>query len=225
MAELAPDLPPLRDVIRRFDLGARKALGQNFLLDLNLTRRIARAAAPLEDANVVEIGPGPGGLTRALLMEGARHVTAIERDPRCVAALAADFGIEQPMLAVAALNPHAGEEGALGREEIEIIAPAVEALRRAGIRAEGPLPDDTLFHAAARRRSDAVLCMYHDQALIPIKTIDFAGGVNVTLGLPFVRTSPDHGTALDIAGTGRADPASLVAALDLADDMARRRHT
>ena len=139
------------------------------------------------------------------------------------ASLARDFAIARPRIAVAALNPHAGEGGALGREEIEIIAPAVTALRAAGIDAQGPAPADTLFHPAARRRYDAVLCMYHDQALIPLKTIDFAGGVNVTLGLPFIRTSPDHGTALDIAGRGKADPASLVAALKLAGEMAQRR--
>jgi 4-hydroxythreonine-4-phosphate dehydrogenase len=135
------------------------------------------------------------------------------------------FGIERPRLAVAALNPHAGEQGTMGNEEIRLIAPAVERLRLDGIEAHGPAPADTLFHAAARTRYDAALCMYHDQALIPIKTVDFAGGVNVTLGLPFVRTSPDHGTALDIAGTGRADPTSLIAALSMADDMACRRHT
>jgi 4-hydroxythreonine-4-phosphate dehydrogenase len=139
------------------------------------------------------------------------------------AALARDFAIARPLLAVAALNPHAGEGGTLGREEIEIIAPAVAALRASGIAAEGPAPADTLFHPAARRRYDAVLCMYHDQALIPLKTIDFAHGVNVTLGLPFIRTSPDHGTALDIAGSGKADPASLIAALKLAGAMAERR--
>ena len=133
------------------------------------------------------------------------------------------FGIEQPRLAVAALNPHAGEQGAMGDEERRIIVPAIAALRREGIAAHGPAPADTMFHAAARPAYDVALCMYHDQALIPIKTIDFAGGVNVTLGLPFVRTSPDHGTALDIAGTGRADPTSLLAAIDMADDMARRR--
>jgi 4-hydroxythreonine-4-phosphate dehydrogenase len=135
------------------------------------------------------------------------------------------FGIANPRLAVAGLNPHAGEQGSMGDEEGRLIAPAIEALKRDGIDASGPAPADTLFHPAARARYDAALCMYHDQALIPIKTVDFAGGVNVTLGLPFVRTSPDHGTALDIAGTGRADPASLLAALSMADDMARRRHT
>ncbi len=140
------------------------------------------------------------------------------------AALARDFGIARPRLAVAGLNPHAGEHGTLGREEIETIAPAVAALRADGIAAAGPFPADTMFHAEARRRYDAALCMYHDQALIPLKTIDFDGGVNVTLGLPFIRTSPDHGTALDIAGTGKANPASLIAALKLAGDMARARH-
>jgi 4-hydroxythreonine-4-phosphate dehydrogenase len=139
------------------------------------------------------------------------------------AGLRRDFAIDRPILAVAGLNPHAGESGAMGREEIEIIAPAIAALRREGIEAQGPFPADTLFHAGARKRYDAVLCMYHDQALIPIKTIDFDGGVNVTLGLPFIRTSPDHGTAFDIAGTGVANPTSLIAALKLADAMARSR--
>jgi len=138
-------------------------------------------------------------------------------------ALAADFAIARPILAVTGVNPHAGENGTLGREEIEIVGPAVARLRAEGIDARGPFPADTLFHAEARRGYDAALCMYHDQALIPLKTIDFLGGVNVTLGLPFVRTSPDHGTALDIAGTGRAGPDSLIAALRMAASMAAHR--
>jgi len=133
------------------------------------------------------------------------------------------FGIEHPRLAVAGLNPHAGEQGTMGDEESRIIQPAIDRLRAEGIDVSGPASPDTMFHPAARAKYDAALCMYHDQALIPIKTIDFSGGVNVTVGLPFVRTSPDHGTALDIAGTGCADPASLLAALAMADDMARRR--
>jgi len=138
-------------------------------------------------------------------------------------ALRHDFGIDRPRLAVAGLNPHAGEHGAMGREEITIIGPAIAILRREGIDAVGPLSPDTMFHEAARQRYDAALCMYHDQALIPLKTIDFDGGVNITLGLPFVRTSPDHGTACDIAGQGIASPASLIAALVLAGRMAERR--
>lgn len=130
------------------------------------------------------------------------------------------FGLPRPRLAVAGLNPHAGEGGQLGSEDDAVIRPAVEALRAAGIDAVGPLSADTLFHATARRGYEVALCMYHDQALIPIKTIDFEGGVNVTLGLPFIRTSPDHGTALDIAGYGKASPASLIAALRLAAQMA-----
>jgi len=126
------------------------------------------------------------------------------------------FGIARPRLAVAGLNPHAGEEGALGDEDLTVVRPAVERLKAEGIDARGPLPADTLFHQAARASYDAVLAMYHDQALIPIKTLAFDHAVNVTLGLPFVRTSPDHGTAFDIAGTGRADPGSLIAALALA---------
>ena len=139
------------------------------------------------------------------------------------AALARDFGIGRPRLAVAALNPHAGEAGTMGYEEHDIIAPAVAALAAQGIDVSGPAPADTLFHAAARTRYDAVLCMYHDQALIPLKTLDFERGINITLGLPFVRTSPDHGTALDIAGRGIANPASLIAALTAAGAMAARR--
>ncbi|MEJ0077288.1 MAG: 4-hydroxythreonine-4-phosphate dehydrogenase PdxA [Alphaproteobacteria bacterium] len=149
----------------------------------------------------------PHQLTTGLIVETGRIVA---RD------LSARFGIARPRLALAGLNPHAGEEGALGQEDRAVVAPAVAQLRAEGIDARGPLPADTMFHAAARRTYDAALAMYHDQALIPIKTLAFDHAVNVTLGLPFVRTSPDHGTAFDIAGTGRADPTSLIAALKLA---------
>ncbi len=132
------------------------------------------------------------------------------------------FGIRAPRLAVAGLNPHAGEEGAMGDEDLAIVQPAVEQLRAKRIEARGPLPADSLFHAAARASYDVVLAMYHDQALIPIKTLAFDHAVNVTLGLPFVRTSPDHGTAFDIAGTGRADPSSLIAAIRLAAQLSAR---
>jgi 4-hydroxythreonine-4-phosphate dehydrogenase len=135
--------------------------------------------------------------------------------------LAKRFGLPHPRLAIAGLNPHAGEEGTLGEEDGVIVAPAVARLVAEGIDARGPLPADSLFHAQARATYDVALCMYHDQALIPIKTLAFDHAVNVTLGLPFVRTSPDHGTAFDIAGTGRADPTSLVAALRLAARLAR----
>jgi 4-hydroxythreonine-4-phosphate dehydrogenase len=140
-------------------------------------------------------------------------------------ALRRDFGIDRPRLAVAGLNPHAGEEGALGGEEQSIVAPAIRQLQEKGIDASGPWPPDAMFHAQARARYDAALCLYHDQALIPLKTLDFFGGVNVTLGLPFVRTSPDHGTAFDIAGTGKANPQSLIAAIRLAARMAERRRS
>ena len=126
------------------------------------------------------------------------------------------FGISRPRLVIAGLNPHAGEEGALGAEDFAIVAPAVKHLQDEGIDAVGPMPADTMFHARARAAYDVALCMYHDQALIPIKTLAFDHAVNVTLGLPFVRTSPDHGTAFDIAGKGTADPSSLIAALTLA---------
>ncbi len=134
--------------------------------------------------------------------------------------LSTRFHLSQPRLALAGLNPHAGEEGTLGEEDRAIVAPAVTQLQADGIDARGPLPADSMFHEAARRTYDAALCMYHDQALIPIKTLAFDHAVNVTLGLPFVRTSPDHGTAFDIAGSGRADPTSLVAALRLAARLA-----
>lgn len=156
----------------------------------------------------------PPLLTRELLLATAR-ITA--------SALADDFGIARPRLALCGLNPHAGEGGLMGREEIEIIAPAIAELRAQGIEASGPYPADTLFHAEARRNYDCVLAMYHDQGLIPLKTLAFDRGVNVTLGLPFVRTSPDHGTAFGIAGSGRASPTSFIEALRLADRLAARR--
>ena len=134
-----------------------------------------------------------------------------------------DFGIAEPRIAVAGLNPHAGEGGAMGREDLTVIAPVLHRLRAEGLNVTGPLSADTMFHPSARARYDAAVCMYHDQALIPIKTLDFDGGVNMTLGLPFVRTSPDHGTAFDIAGQGVARPDSLVAALRMAHRMAATR--
>ncbi len=146
-------------------------------------------------------------LTTDLIVETGRIVA---RD------LTSRFGFARPRLAVAGLNPHAGEDGTLGEEDLAVVAPAVNKLKAEGIDVRGPLPADTLFHKRARETYDVALCMYHDQALIPIKTLAFDHGVNVTLGLPFVRTSPDHGTAFDLAGSGKADPSSLVAALKLA---------
>ena len=139
------------------------------------------------------------------------------------AALVVDFAVRAPRLVMAALNPHAGEDGGIGREEIDIIGPAVARLQAEGIAISGPFPADSLFHDAARATYDAVLCMYHDQGLIPLKTLDFWGGVNITLGLPLVRTSPDHGTGFDIAGRGLARPDSLIAALRAADLISRNR--
>lgn len=158
----------------------------------------------------IPISQVPAALTPELLEETLRITDA---------ALTAQLG-QRPRIAVAGLNPHAGEEGAMGREEIEMIAPLLERLRAEGMVLAGPMPADTMFHPPARARYDVAVCMYHDQALIPIKTLDFASGVNVTLGLGFVRTSPDHGTAFDIAGTGTADPSSLIAALRMAREMA-----
>jgi 4-hydroxythreonine-4-phosphate dehydrogenase len=136
------------------------------------------------------------------------------------AALKVRFGLVNPRLAISGLNPHAGEDGSLGVEDKNIVTPAMEILRSEGIEVRGPLPADTMFHEAARKTYDCAICMYHDQALIPVKTLAFEEAVNATLGLPFVRTSPDHGTAFDIAGTGKADPSSLIAALRLAARMA-----
>lgn len=159
-----------------------------------------------------------GSVAAALTVE-----TIVETARITGAALRRDFAIADPRLAVAGLNPHAGEHGTMGHEDRDVIAPAIAALRREGINAFGPLPADTMFHARARQAYDAALCMYHDQGLIPIKTLAFDEGVNVTLGLPFVRTSPDHGTALDIVGQGIARADSLICAIQLAAEIARRR--
>jgi len=160
-------------------------------------------------------------LRNSLAMLSAELILSTARTT--AAALRGDFGIARPRLAMAGLNPHAGEQGALGDEETTIIAPAIAALRAEDEDVSGPWPPDTMFTATARRRYDVAICMYHDQGLIPLKTLDMDHGVNVTLGLPIVRTSPDHGTAFDIAGTGRADPSSLIAALELAAEIAARR--
>jgi 4-hydroxythreonine-4-phosphate dehydrogenase len=153
-------------------------------------------------------------LSREVIAAAARTTHAALRDR---------FGLGRPRLAIAGLNPHAGEGGALGREEAEVIEPAIATLRAEGLDVSGPWPPDTMFTEAARARYDAAICMYHDQALIPLKTLDMRNGVNVTLGLPIIRTSPDHGTAFDIAGKGVADPDSLLAALRLAAELAPRR--
>jgi 4-hydroxythreonine-4-phosphate dehydrogenase len=160
---------------------------------------LAQVAKHLDTASIVDTGE--------IVLEGLRK----------------DFGIAKPRLAVAGLNPHAGEEGTMGREDRTIIAPAIKKLKAQGHDVTGPLSADTLFHKDARAKYDAALCMYHDQALIPIKTLNFWTGVNVTLGLPIVRTSPDHGTAFDIAGRGIANPASMIAAIEMAAEIADRR--
>jgi 4-hydroxythreonine-4-phosphate dehydrogenase len=162
----------------------------------------------------VPLSAVPATLTQGLLIETVL-ITA--------RALMQDFAIPRPHIAVAGLNPHAGEDGLIGSEEVEIIEPALAELRAEGIVVTGPYSADSMFHEEARRNYDAAIAMYHDQALIPIKTLAFDRGVNVTLGLPFVRTSPDHGTAYALAGTGRARPDSLIAALQLAAELGQRR--
>jgi 4-hydroxythreonine-4-phosphate dehydrogenase len=162
----------------------------------------------------IPVGAVAGALSREHIVDVGR-ITA--------RALKEDFGIERPRLAMAALNPHGGETGALGREEIDIIAPAARDLRALGVDCADPKPADSLFHPEARARYDAVICMYHDQALIPVKMLDFWGGVNVTLGLPIVRTSPDHGVGFDIAGRGLARADSLIAAIRQAGEITARR--
>jgi 4-hydroxythreonine-4-phosphate dehydrogenase len=157
----------------------------------------------------------PKQLTQAAIVAQAKVVAE---------SLARDFGIAAPRLMVTGLNPHAGENGAMGKEEQTVIAPAIADAKAAGLDIAGPISADTAFGPEMRATYDAILCMYHDQALIPVKTLDFHGGVNVTLGLSFVRTSPDHGTALNLAGTGKASAESLIAALKLAGEMAARRH-
>jgi len=156
----------------------------------------------------------PNALTTEQIIHTAKITTR---------AVTQDLGIDKPRLAITGLNPHAGEDGRMGTEERDIIVPAIEALAADGIEAVGPLPADSAFRPATRAHYDVVLAMYHDQALIPVKALAFDEGVNVTLGLPFVRTSPDHGTAFDIAGSGTAQPDSLIAALKLAADMADTR--
>ncbi len=162
----------------------------------------------------VALSAVPGLISTDLILRKARIVAR---------ALARDFGIEQPRLAIAALNPHAGEDGRMGHEDAAVIAPAIAALQAEGIDASGPHPADALFTPRARATYDAALCMYHDQALVPLKALDFDEGVNVTLGLPIVRTSPDHGTAFGIAGKGLADPGATIAAIRMAGEIAVRR--
>jgi 4-hydroxythreonine-4-phosphate dehydrogenase len=185
--------------------------------DVDVVMMLACEALRVVPATIhVPVSEVPRLLTPELL-EGVLRITH--------ASIRGDWGLESPRIAVAGLNPHAGEGGLMGTEEQTVIGPVLDRLRAEGMDLTGPLPGDTMFHEEARRGYDAAVCMYHDQALIPIKTLDFARGVNVTLGLPFVRTSPDHGTAFGIAGKGVADARSMIAALELADRLSKRRGT
>lgn len=196
-----------------------------FLGELTASSRYEGERGP-----VMLLGAGDLKVTLVTIHEPLAKVPQLVTEARIITtaritheALRRDFGVAHPRLAIAGLNPHAGEGGALGDEEIRVIEPAVRALQAEGIDARGPLPPDTMFHAEARSRYDAAVCMYHDQALIPVKMLDFWGGVNITLGLPIVRTSPDHGTGFDIAGRGVARPESLIAAIRAANEIAQRR--
>src|SRR5690606_13898415 len=194
------------------------------------TEYVADASGtPVNDAVMMLAGPQlrTVPLTVHCALAAVPHLVSAELILRKVrvaaAALKAAFAIAAPRIAICGLNPHAGEKGRMGREEIEIIAPAIEALRAEGIDATGPHPADTLFAPHKRDSYDVAVAMYHDQALVPLKTLDFDQGVNVTLGLPIVRTSPDHGTAFDIAGQGIASPGAMIAAIRMAGEMAARR--
>jgi 4-hydroxythreonine-4-phosphate dehydrogenase len=202
-----------------YQAGFRFAGHTEFLADLAGAAKVVMMLA----SNELKVVPVTVHLALAAAIQALTSDEIVAAGRITAAALRRDFAIARPRLAVAGLNPHAGEEGTMGREDIDVVAPAVQALQRDGIDAIGPLAADSMFHATARARYDAALCMYHDQALIPLKTIDFDGGVNVTLGLPFVRTSPDHGTAFDLAGSGKARPDSLIAAIRLAGQIAARR--
>ncbi len=197
-----------------------------FLGDLSQGRPTPYAAGPVMMLAAQDLRVGLATV-HLPLTEAAKQLTTdriLETARVMLSALKLDFGLKAPRLALTGLNPHAGEGGALGREEIEIINPAAEQLRSEGFDVTDAQPADTLFHAEARQRYDAVLAMYHDQGLIPVKTLDFHGGVNITLGLPFIRTSPDHGTAFGIAGQGIARPDSLIAAIKKARELANNRH-
>ena len=170
----------------------------------------------------LKVVPVTGHIGIAAVPEALTIDRIVAKARATIRGLQRQFGIAEPRIGVAGLNPHAGEGGALGREEIEIIAPAMERLREEGYQLDGPLPPDIMFHGRARARYDAALCMYHDQALIPLKTLHFDEGINITLGLPIVRTSPDHGTAFDIAGRGLAEPGAMIAAIRTAGDCATR---
>ena len=197
-----------------------------FLGDLSQGRPTPYAAGPVMMLAAQDLRVGLATV-HLPLTEAAKQLTTdriLETARVMLSALKLDFGLKAPRLALTGLNPHAGEGGALGREEIEIINPAAEQLRSEGFDVTDAQPADTLFHAEARQSYDAVLAMYHDQGLIPVKTLDFHGGVNITLGLPFIRTSPDHGTAFGIAGQGIARPDSLIAAIKKARELANNRH-
>lgn len=193
------------------ELASRHCGGGRFVPIMMIASDLLRVVPATIHVPLAEV---PSAITRGLIFDTVR----LTHD-----ALTRDFGIEHPRIAVCGLNPHAGEDGSIGREDVEVIAPAIAELRSEGLAVSGPHSADTMFHEAARKTYDAAICMYHDQALIPAKTLAFDQGVNVTLGLPFVRTSPDHGTAFSLAGTGRASAESFIAACRMAYDMGLRR--
>jgi len=209
-----------------YDAGFKFPGHTEFLGDLSQDYQTPYAAGPVMmlAAQDLRVGLATVHIPLKTAAKQLSQTGIIETARVMLGALKMDFGLDNPRLALTGLNPHAGENGALGREEIEIINPAAQLLRKEGFDVTDAQPADTLFHAEARQTYDAVLAMYHDQGLIPVKTLDFHGGVNITLGLPFVRTSPDHGTAFGIAGQGIARPDSLIVAIKKAREIANSRY-
>lgn len=203
-----------------YDAGFKQPGHTEYLAELG-TKHTGEAITPVMMLAGPELRTVPVTIHIALheVPQKLTEKTIIETATITAQDLRAKFGIQSPRLAIAGLNPHAGENGSMGHEDAQIIRPAIAQLKSLGINAWGPLPADTMFHKQARETFDVAICMYHDQALIPAKTLGFDDAVNVTLGLPFIRTSPDHGTAYDIAGTGKANPSSFIAAMKMAYEM------
>ena len=218
--------------LKSYDFKFKKSLGQNFLFDSNITDKIVKYSSPLSNT-VIEIGPGAGTLTKSILKLKVNEIILIEKDKSLIKLLKnlkeknnsiEIYKIENPKIYVSGLNPHSGDNGKVGTEELKIICPAIRNLEKIGLNVNGPFPGDTLFQKNKIKKYDVAVCMYHDQALIPIKSLYSGKIINITLGLDFIRTSPDHGTALDIAGKKKADPNSLILAIKKAEDLIHKKY-